>query len=220
METANTLLHADYKLFIHEASGTEMLRTLLWSIPATLKDHISYIYPTSQCVESFIPSSECLVYNHYTLRFISPASGSPSIDIIGRNIQTRETRAIPLSGRARKIPTGCASSVSPACLQALYNIPLTPATHSPPNALFVSGFEDQVASQNDLLVSDVQNTARVLLQAKCSITVGIPQIKERILSWTPFSPVTPFEKMPWGYTVRKATAQVRLSSANVLAGGV
>ena len=41
--------------------------------------------------------------------------------------------------------------ISPACLQAIYNIPATPATAAA-NSLGVSGFGGEVANQGDLTV--------------------------------------------------------------------
>lgn len=46
-------------------------------------------------------------------------------------------------------PSSCATEVTPSCLQALYQIPTTPATQSS-NVLGVSGFIDQFANNVDL----------------------------------------------------------------------
>ena len=43
--------------------------------------------------------------------------------------------------------------MDPACLQAIYDIPSTPAKASPKNSLFVSGFSGEVANPADLQVS-------------------------------------------------------------------
>ena len=45
---ANALLDADYTKFEHETSGTEVLRTLSYSLPAELEQHLSFVYPTTQ----------------------------------------------------------------------------------------------------------------------------------------------------------------------------
>lgn len=49
------------------------------------------------------------------------------------------------------VPASCASTITPACLQALYGIPTAPATQSS-NKLGVSGFIDQFAQTADLRV--------------------------------------------------------------------
>ncbi|KZV99446.1 hypothetical protein EXIGLDRAFT_712134 [Exidia glandulosa HHB12029] len=63
----------------------------------------------------------------------------PSVRILGDN---------PISKR-QSIPAGCDSTITPACLQALYGIPTTPATQST-NVLGVSGFIQQFANRQDL----------------------------------------------------------------------
>ncbi len=49
------------------------------------------------------------------------------------------------------VPASCANTITPACLQALYGIPTTPATVKT-NQLGVSGFIEQFANQADLKV--------------------------------------------------------------------
>lgn len=51
------------------------------------------------------------------------------------------------------MPEECATTITPACLQALYNIPTTAATQSS-NKLGVTGFIEQFANEADLKVSD------------------------------------------------------------------
>ncbi|PIL27274.1 hypothetical protein GSI_10421 [Ganoderma sinense ZZ0214-1] len=49
---ANSLLAADFSTFTHSASGIETVRTLSYSIPAALKDHIDLIHPTTAFPEA------------------------------------------------------------------------------------------------------------------------------------------------------------------------
>lgn len=49
---ANSLLAADFSTFSHSASGIETVRTLSYSIPAALKDHIDLIHPTTAFPET------------------------------------------------------------------------------------------------------------------------------------------------------------------------
>lgn len=54
----------------------------------------------------------------------------------------------PLSKR-QNVPAGCDTQITPACLQALYGIPTTPATQAS-NGIGVSGFIQQFANRDDL----------------------------------------------------------------------
>ncbi|KAF7378371.1 Family S53 protease [Mycena sanguinolenta] len=48
---ANALLDAQFEKFAHVASGTTMVRTLAYSVPASLQEHVRYVHPTV----AFIP---------------------------------------------------------------------------------------------------------------------------------------------------------------------
>lgn len=61
-------------------------------------------------------------------------------------------RADRLTIRETGPPTTCAHSISPSCLQSMYNIPTNPAT-AQGNDLFISGYGDEVANTDDMKVS-------------------------------------------------------------------
>ncbi|KAF9009885.1 family S53 protease [Cyathus striatus] len=44
---ANAMLGADFNVFSHQPSGKQIVRTLAYSIPANLKDHVDLIHPTT-----------------------------------------------------------------------------------------------------------------------------------------------------------------------------
>ena len=69
-----------------------------------------------------------------------------SVKTLGSVNLSKRTRS-----RRADIPAQCAQVISPACLQAIYNIPATPATAAA-NSLGVSGFGGEVANQGDLTV--------------------------------------------------------------------
>ena len=43
---ANELLDANFAVFEHTSSGKQMVRTLSYSIPADLQDHLELVHPT------------------------------------------------------------------------------------------------------------------------------------------------------------------------------
>lgn len=45
---ANTLLSAEYNEYTHDTTNQTRLRTLGYSLPETVKDHVAFIYPTTQ----------------------------------------------------------------------------------------------------------------------------------------------------------------------------
>ncbi|TFK32816.1 family S53 protease-like protein [Crucibulum laeve] len=139
---ANTLLDADFTVFTHPDTGKQFVRTLSYSIPAALKGHVDLVHPTTTFDNPFVH-----------LPFVS----TPKAEIAPSNLE----------GRA--VPASCATTVTPACLQALYGIPTTKATQSS-NVLGVSGFIDQFANQADLttflknLRPDLASTTKFTLE--------------------------------------------------------
>ncbi|KAJ7625518.1 subtilisin-like protein [Roridomyces roridus] len=75
---------------------------------------------------------------HPASSFNNPVSSRPVLSVLGG--KTVDARAIPRS---------CATSVTPACLQALYGIPTTPATQAS-NSIVIPGFIEQFAQKADL----------------------------------------------------------------------
>ncbi|KAK0186035.1 family S53 protease-like protein [Armillaria mellea] len=141
VEKANTLLNAQYENFVHTETGERFIRTLTASIPSDLTDFIEVVHPTTSFAKlTFGPTSMMPI----------PTTSS-------------------LTERANPAPSSCNSVVTPACLQDLYNISLTPATQST-NRLGVSGFLDQFPQTEDLrkfldaLRPDVSSTTTFILQ--------------------------------------------------------
>ncbi|TFK49384.1 subtilisin-like protein [Heliocybe sulcata] len=116
---ANELFDADFSVFTHSESGKQAVRTLSYSIPQELVGHLDLVHPTIT-----FPNP----YSHLPV-VSSPAPKNVTVDAA--------------------VPSSCARTVTPTCLQDLYGIPTTPATESS-NRLAVSGFIEQYANQADL----------------------------------------------------------------------
>ncbi|KII88063.1 hypothetical protein PLICRDRAFT_30516 [Plicaturopsis crispa FD-325 SS-3] len=141
---ANELFDADFSVFTHEQTGTQSIRTLAYSIPASLQGHVDLVHPT--------------------VTFPNPLSGRPFITS-PVSPATNVTAAV----ESRAVPASCARTITPTCLQDLYGIPTTAATQSS-NKLAVSGFIEQFANQADLrtflsaLRPDIPSTTTFTLQ--------------------------------------------------------
>ncbi|CAK5284329.1 unnamed protein product [Mycena citricolor] len=122
----NEMLDANYESFTHVESGKQMLRTMAYSLPENLHAHIEALSPTTGYLLS---SAGC---RPWPSRFCQ-AEGPP----------VNET----LSPDA--VPASCATTVTPACLQAMYGIPTTLATQKS-NSIAVAGFIEQFAQTRDL----------------------------------------------------------------------
>ncbi|KAI0777411.1 family S53 protease [Trametes elegans] len=121
---ASELLDADFSVYKHTSSGKTSIRTLRYSIPSELQDHIDFVHPTVV----------------FARPFHGPAFSKP-VPSSKRELVQRTSDAT--------VPASCQSSITPACVQALYGIPTAPANVST-NQLAVSGFIEQFANQKDL----------------------------------------------------------------------
>ncbi|KAJ7490986.1 subtilisin-like protein [Mycena latifolia] len=116
---ANQMLKADFSVFTHVDSGKESIRTLEYSLPAGLSRHINLIAPTTS--------------------FSRPLRSGPILSL--KNAAVPSPDATPAAS--------CNATITPSCLQALYNIPTTAATNKN-NVIGVAGFSNQFANQADL----------------------------------------------------------------------
>ncbi|RPD75592.1 family S53 protease-like protein [Lentinus tigrinus ALCF2SS1-7] len=126
VDRANALLDANFTTYVHNATNATLTRTLSYSLPADLEEHVSFVYPTTQFI---LPSSRLRVNTAQKL-------------VTAKRLER---------GRSKRagVATACSIGATPECLQALYNIPATPATASG-NAIAVSGFLDEVPNSEDL----------------------------------------------------------------------
>lgn len=69
VDKANQMFDADFSVFTHESTGEQTIRTLSYSVPAALKDHVELVHPTVAYVTPvvFIPES-----THYAVSPLIP----------------------------------------------------------------------------------------------------------------------------------------------------
>ncbi|KIJ31470.1 hypothetical protein M422DRAFT_266848 [Sphaerobolus stellatus SS14] len=127
VEKANSLFGAQYSTFTEQNSGKQAIRTLSYSIPASLKGHINVIHPTVNFPQ---------------------LNSKGEIGLSAPRVQTKFGQLNSSASTAPAIP--CSEGLTPPCLQSLYGIPSTPAPSVPNNAIAVSGFVDQFAQDQDL----------------------------------------------------------------------
>ncbi|KAJ7056945.1 subtilisin-like protein [Mycena amicta] len=120
---ANKLFGAQFTNFTHTDRPNPITRTLSVSLPSELAGHVDVVHPST----AFTTNAR-----------------------LGRSIRFD----MPKRKRDATAPADCDTSdpnnkMTPACLQALYNIPTTPATQQN-NALLVTGYGNEWASIADL----------------------------------------------------------------------
>ncbi|KAF6753083.1 subtilisin-like protein [Ephemerocybe angulata] len=128
---AEQILNTQYSIYRRAASEERVLRSLSYSVPVSLKPHIDVITPTTyfSTMQSMRATS-----------FLQPES-DPAEDIdalVGPIFED-----VP-------IPMGCSTTVTPACLRALYNTSSYVPVSMGQNQLGVAGYLEEYANRADL----------------------------------------------------------------------
>ncbi|KIK63626.1 hypothetical protein GYMLUDRAFT_40692 [Collybiopsis luxurians FD-317 M1] len=123
VSTANQLLNTEFSVFNHTESGRISVRTLEYSIPSNLQAQVRAVHPTT----SFSGP----------LRGRSPITAISAVKSFTPKLEERQSAS-------------CNSSITPACLQSLYNIP-TDLRFGSSSSIGVSAFSDQNANAADLV---------------------------------------------------------------------
>ena len=114
--TANKLLDTRFKYYVND--GTQKLRTLGYSLPDELVDHVDFIAPTTFFgkTTAYVPAPKM----HYQKRNIAPRQTEPS----------------------------CATLITPACIKELYNIKYIPDPKSGSKIAFGSFLNQSARTQD------------------------------------------------------------------------
>jgi tripeptidyl-peptidase-1 len=123
---AGRLFNASFSTYHHVDTGTQHIRTMAYSVPAHLKEHIELVHPMTTYVDV---DQRHMLFCSRGCRFSAKASrgavfGVP--DPVPRRSSPRQAQK-------------CGDLVTPACLQELYGIPSDPATQSG-NSMVVTGY--------------------------------------------------------------------------------
>ena len=129
VDLAEKMLGAKYNIYRHTTSGEEVVRTLSYSLPKELHDHIDVISPCtyfgkvrSMRVASFLHST-----SHNTVQ---------------------DTTSVPEG----TLDPSCNETITPACLRALYHTSSYVPVSTDVNKLAVAGYGDEYANYADLQV--------------------------------------------------------------------
>ena len=105
---ANDLFGANYSIFKHEATGSQITRTLSYSIPVELKGHLDLVHPS--------------------ISFDVPVNQTPAnVTHLSSSFQNMTSLRL---GTRQSLPSFCATEVTPVCLQDFYGIPSKFSTQS------------------------------------------------------------------------------------------
>ena len=150
VDLAEKMLSAKYNIYRHTTSGEEVVRTLSYSLPKELHEHIDVVSP-------------CTYFG--TLRSMKVTSF------------LQPTPPDILQDTPAQVPEGtlapsCNNTINPACLRALYSTSSYVPVSTNANKLAIAGYLNQFANYADLQVG---NLLQRLFYNKIKIQVDIPQ---------------------------------------------
>ncbi|KAE9381004.1 subtilisin-like protein [Stipitochalara longipes BDJ] len=125
---AAELLQAEYQVFESKADGKTTARTLAYSLPNALHDHVDMVAPTIKFSTTSAMRST-IVKNYPAPAVIKSSSG---------NIHNGLDKV------------ACNNSITPDCLKALYNFKDFRASRRNGNEFLLAGFLEEYAQHNDL----------------------------------------------------------------------
>ena len=132
---ANTLLGASYQTYRHTETNESVIRTVGYSLPAALHEHVQTVAPTTYfgSPRPFRQPSK-LASNVATLPY-----GDPEL----QNLSATFSPGDP-------IPSNCPSIITPTCLRLLYKTWAYKPLATPKNKIGITGYLGQYASHSDL----------------------------------------------------------------------
>lgn len=122
MHQAERMLGTKYSVYHHPRSGEKVVRTLAYSLPRELHPHIDVVAPTTY---------------FGTMRSMRATSFlQPEIKAIDNSVDN-STLDVDAT-----VPSSCATTITPACLRALYNTVNYVPSQTSRNGLGVAGYLD------------------------------------------------------------------------------
>ncbi|EPE04162.1 tripeptidyl-peptidase [Ophiostoma piceae UAMH 11346] len=124
VEHANTLLDTRFDWYQYEDSDTPVLRTLAYSVPNALVDHVDLVQPTTRFGRFSTQKSTV-----FDIQYL-PANRVASVDVVE--------------------PMSCDYEITPACLRSLYNIHYTVPKNATGNLVGFASYLEEYARHSDL----------------------------------------------------------------------
>jgi tripeptidyl-peptidase-1 len=133
---AEKMLDTTYNVYQHD-SGSYVVRAREYSLPRSLHDHIDLVQPTT-----YISS------HHEKKSALKKRASTAHLEGPGHEF-VEDISSFAFSGQA-SVPASCGTTITPACLRALYNtVDYVPAA-TDKNVLGIAGYLNEYANKADL----------------------------------------------------------------------
>ncbi|KAL7280332.1 hypothetical protein ACG7TL_005249 [Trametes sanguinea] len=131
---AEKMLGTKYNVYRHGKSEDYVVRTMNYSLPSALHEHVAVVAPTT---------------------YFGTMKSMKATSFIQKNAPTIDTDAdfahlLKGPSSLATVPTSCNSAITPACLRALYNTTSYTPAATDKNSLGVAGYLNEFANRADL----------------------------------------------------------------------
>ncbi|KAI0339424.1 subtilisin-like protein [Trametopsis cervina] len=134
VDQASRMLNATYEIYKHEGTSEYIVRTLSYSLPASLHPHVGVVTPSTY---------------FGTMRSMRKTSHlQPNAPTLENDFEMAAKLVNP--GSLATVPSSCSSTITPSCLRALYNTSTYVPKATNVNKLGVAGYLDEFANDADL----------------------------------------------------------------------
>ena len=132
---ANTLLGATYQNYRHTETNETVIRTVAYSLPVALHEHVQTVAPTTY----FGSPQPLRRTSRLSLNSATLPNGDPSLQ-----------NSLATFSPGTPIPANCSSTITPTCLRLLYKTWAYEPQATLKNRLGITGYLEEFASQSDL----------------------------------------------------------------------
>ncbi|KDQ50709.1 hypothetical protein JAAARDRAFT_185905 [Jaapia argillacea MUCL 33604] len=134
VEKAERMLGTTYNVYEHEATSESIIRTMGYSLPSALHDHIQVVAPTT--------------YFGTTRAMRATSFLEPGVKALESEAD-HSTELVTLGSMAT-ISSSCSSTITPSCLRTLYNTSAYTPSATSTNKFGIVGYLEEYANHADL----------------------------------------------------------------------
>lgn len=145
---AERMLDTKYSIFHNADSSSYVVRTTAYSLPRALLPHVEVVTPTT-----YFGSLRKMKTTSFLQPNVKPISDAEA---------KAQNEALALGGLAT-VPASCATTITPACLRALYNTTSYTPAATATNKMGIAGYLEEFANNADLQVRTIVHKFDFLL---------------------------------------------------------
>lgn len=134
---AERMLDTKYRVFYNPSEDAYIVRTTSYSLPSAIHSHVALITPTT--------------YFGNMRKMKATSFLQPGAKTLNEEEALKQHEEISIGGLAT-VPSSCGTTITPACLRALYNSSTYVPQATGTNSIGIAGYLEEFANDADLQV--------------------------------------------------------------------